>query len=329
MDKVIETVDLTRRFGELIAVDKLNISIDHGEIFGLLGPNGAGKTTTISMLCTILKPTSGTAKVSGFDIVKQANQVRRSIGIVFQDPSVDDRLTGRENLFMHADLYGVPSSEKKGRIDNVLKLVELEDRADDILRTYSGGMRRRLEIARGLIHYPKVLFLDEPTIGLDPQTRDHIWMYLKELKETHDITMVLTTHYMEEADRLCDRVAIIDYGKIVALGTPYKLKKTLQGDVITITTGDAEKLSSILAEKLGIQKTRILDDKLELIVQDGEALLPKVVETAAENKMNIKAIALREPSLEDVFLHYTGRAIRVEGSNERRGEAAIRRRTIK
>jgi ABC-2 type transport system ATP-binding protein len=329
LDKVIETVDLTRRFSELIAVDKLNISVDHGEIFGLLGPNGAGKTTTISMLCTILKPTSGTAKVSGFDIVKQANLVRRSIGIVFQDPSVDDRLTGRENLFMHADLYGVPSSEKKARIDNVLKLVELEDRADDILRTYSGGMRRRLEIARGLIHYPKVLFLDEPTIGLDPQTRDHIWTYLKELKETHDITMVLTTHYMEEADRLCERVAIIDYGKIVALDTPYKLKKTLQGDVITITTGDAEKLSSILAEKLGIQKTRILGDKLELVVQDGEALLPKVVETAAENKMNVKAIALREPSLEDVFLHYTGRAIRAEGSNERRGEAAIRRRAIK
>lgn len=329
MDKVIETVDLTRRFSELIAVDKLNISVDHGEIFGLLGPNGAGKTTTISMLCTILKPTSGTAKVSGFDIVKQANLVRRSIGIVFQDPSVDDRLTGRENLFMHADLYGVPSSEKKARIDNVLKLVELEDRADDILRTYSGGMRRRLEIARGLIHYPKVLFLDEPTIGLDPQTRDHIWTYLKQLKETHDITMVLTTHYMEEADRLCERVAIIDYGKIVALDTPYKLKKTLQGDVITITTGDTEKLSSILAEKLGIQKTRILGDKLELVVQDGEALLPKVVETAAENKMNVKAIALREPSLEDVFLHYTGRAIRAEGSNERRGEAAIRRRAIK
>jgi ABC-2 type transport system ATP-binding protein len=329
MVNVIETVDLTRRFGELTAVDKLNIAVDHGEIFGLLGPNGAGKTTTISMLCTILRPTSGTAKVSGFDIVKEANQVRRSIGIVFQDPSVDDRLTGRENLFMHANLYGVPSSKQKTRIDSVLKLVELEDRADDILRTYSSGMRRRLEIARGLIHYPKVLFLDEPTIGLDPQTRGHIWTYIKELREIHDMTIVLTTHYMEEADRLSDRVAIIDYGKIVALDTPNKLKKALQGDVITVSTKDAEKLSSILAEKLDIQKTRIIDGKLELIVQNGESLLPKVVETAAENKMSVEAVVLRQPSLEDVFLHYTGRAIRVEGSNERRGEAAIRRRAVR
>jgi ABC-2 type transport system ATP-binding protein len=329
MAKVIETTNLTRRFGELVAVDKLNISVDNGEIFGLLGPNGAGKTTTISMLCTILKPSSGTAKINGFDIVKQANQVRKSIGIVFQDPSVDDRLTGRENLFMHANLYSVPSSEQKARIDSVLKLVELEDRADDILRTYSSGMRRRLEIARGLIHYPKVLFLDEPTIGLDPQTRDHIWTYIKELKETHDITIVLTTHYMEEADRLSDRVAIIDYGKIVALDTPAKLKRALQGDVITISTKDAEKLSSVLAEKLEIHQTHVIGNKLELRVQDGEAMLPKVVTTAAENNMNVEAVVLREPSLEDVFLHYTGRAIRAEEGNERRGEAAIRRRAIR
>jgi ABC-2 type transport system ATP-binding protein len=329
MAKVIETFDLTRQFGQLTAVDKLNITVDHREIFGLLGPNGAGKTTTISMLCTILKPTSGTGKINGYDITKQANQVRKSIGIVFQDPSVDDRLTGRENLFMHANLYGVPSSKQKPRIDKVLKLVELEQRADDILRTYSSGMRRRLEIARGLIHYPKVLFLDEPTIGLDPQTRDHIWKYIKELKETHDITVVLTTHYMEEADRLSDCVAIIDYGKIVALDTPTKLKKTLQGDVITITTKDAQKLSKALAEKLEIKKTRIVGSNLELTVQDGGALLPKVVETAAENKMHVEAVVLHQPSLEDVFLHYTGRAIRDEGSNERRGKAAIRRRVIR
>lgn len=329
MTDVIQTIDLTRRFGALTAVDRLNISVDHGEIFGLLGPNGAGKTTTISMLCTILRPTSGTAKVNGFDITKQANQVRKSIGIVFQDPSVDDRLTGRENLFLHANLYDVPTSEQKTRIDNVLKLVELEDRADDILRTYSGGMRRRLEIARGLIHYPKVLFLDEPTLGLDPQTRDHIWTYIKELKETHDITIVLTTHYMEEADRLSDRVAIIDYGKIVASDTPAQLKKTLQGDVITITTKNPEKLSKLLTEKLNVQKTRVIGDKLELTVHDGSELLPRVVETAEENKMKVEAVVLREPSLEDVFLHYTGRAIRPEESNERHGEAAIRRRSIR
>jgi ABC-2 type transport system ATP-binding protein len=329
MPKVIETLDLTRRFGQLIAVDKLNISVDHREIFGLLGPNGAGKTTTISMLCTILKPTSGTAKVNDFDIVRQANQVRRSIGIVFQDPSVDDRLTGRENLFMHANLYGVTPSEQRSRIENVLRLVELQDRADDILRTYSSGMRRRLEIARGLIHYPKVLFLDEPTIGLDPQTRDHIWTYIKELKETQDITIVLTTHYMEEADRLSDRVAIIDYGKIVVLDTPTRLKKALQCDIITVTTKSAEKLSTILAEKLEIQKTHVMGDKLELRVDDGEKLLPKVVETAAKNNMNVEAVVMREPSLEDVFLHYTGRAIRPEEGNERGGESAIRRRAVR
>jgi ABC-2 type transport system ATP-binding protein len=329
MAKVIETVDLTRKFGELTAVDRLNFAVEHGEIFGLLGPNGAGKTTTISMLCTILRPTSGTARIGGYDITRQANQVRRLIGIVFQDPSVDDRLTGRENLFMHANLYGVPASDQKGRIDKVLKLVELEDRADDILRTYSSGMRRRLEIARGLIHYPKVLFLDEPTIGLDPQTRSHMWTYIKELKETHDITVVLTTHYMEEADRLSDRVAIVDYGKVVALDTPSQLKKALQGDVITVTTKDAEKLCTVLSEKLKLERLRIVDGRLELTVQDGETMLPKVVETAAENRMHVEAVVLHQPSLEDVFLHYTGRAIREEGSNELRGEAARRRRTVR
>jgi ABC-2 type transport system ATP-binding protein len=197
LNNAIETSALTRQFNGLVAVDSLNIAVEQGEVFGLLGPNGAGKTTTISMLCTILKPTSGTALVNGFDIVKQATHVRKSIGIVFQDPSIDDRLTGRENLYMHANLYGVPPSEQKTRIDRVLKLVELEDRADDLMRTYSGGMRRRLEIARGLIHYPKVLFLDEPTIGLDPQTREHIWSYIEELRKAHEITMILTTHYME------------------------------------------------------------------------------------------------------------------------------------
>src|SRR4030065_1889604 len=189
MPNVIETSKLTKSFNSLTAVDKLDIAVESGEIFGLLGPNGAGKPTTISMLCTILKPTSGTAIVNGFDIVREANKVRKSIGIVFQEPSVDDRLTARENLYMHANLYGVPASEQKERINHVLKLVELEDRADDLLRTYSGGMRRRLELGRGLRHFPERLFLDEPTIGLDPQTREHIWTYVRELRKTHDITV--------------------------------------------------------------------------------------------------------------------------------------------
>jgi ABC-2 type transport system ATP-binding protein len=329
MSNTIETFDLTKQFNGLVAVDKLNITVEKGEVFGLLGPNGAGKTTTISMLCTILNPTSGTAKVNGYDIVKQANMVRKSIGIVFQDPSIDDRLTGRENLYMHADLYGVPPSEQKARVDEVLKLVELEARADDILRTYSSGMRRRLEIARGLIHSPKVLFLDEPTIGLDPQTREHIWTYILEMKRARDVTIILTTHYMEEADKLSDRVGIIDYGKIVALDTPVELKEALEGDVITIKTQDVQKLSETLAKDMNLQNARIMDETLELTAPKGEALLPKIVDTASRNNIIVDAVSVREPSLEDVFLHYTGREIRAEGSSELHGVAAIRRRAIK
>jgi len=329
LENAIETTELTRRFNGLIAVDRLNISVESGEIFGLLGPNGAGKTTTISMLCTILKPTSGRATVNGFDVVKQGPQVRKSIGIVFQEPSIDDRLTGRENLYMHANLYGVPPAEQKSRIDRVLKLVELENRADDLMRTYSGGMRRRLEIARGLIHHPKVLFLDEPTIGLDPQTREHIWSYIEELKKTSEISMVLTTHYMDEADRLSDRIAIMDYGKIVASNTPARLKETLEGDVITVKTKEAAKLSSIVAETTGVLKSNVSGDTLELTVRGGEAVLPRIVEAAAKNGIFVESVSLREPNLADVFLHYTGREIRSEGSDELHGIAAIRRRSIR
>lgn len=329
MTQVIETFKLTRMFNGLTAVDHLDISVEAGEIFGLLGPNGAGKTTTISMLCTILKPTSGTAKVNGFDIVKEAMQVRRSIGIVFQDPSIDDRMTGRENLFMHANLYGVPPSEQKSRIDRVLKLVELEDRADDLMRTYSGGMRRRLELARGLIHYPKVLFLDEPTIGLDPQTRDHIWTYIRELKEAHDITIVLTTHYMDEADKLCNRIAIMDHGRIIALNTPAKLKETLEGDKVIIKANDLEMLSSIVTEKLGLQNAHIINGAIEVTVKNGKSMLPRIVEVATQNNIFVESITLSEPNLEDVFLHYTGRTIRADSTKERHGFLAIARRRIK
>jgi len=316
-------------FNGLTAVDHLDISVEAGEIFGLLGPNGAGKTTTISMLCTILKPTSGTAKVNGFDIVKEAMQVRRSIGIVFQDPSIDDRMTGRENLFMHANLYGVPPSEQKSRIDRVLKLVELEDRADDLMRTYSGGMRRRLELARGLIHYPKVLFLDEPTIGLDPQTRDHIWTYIRELKEAHDITIVLTTHYMDEADKLCNRIAIMDHGKIIALNTPAKLKETLEGDKVIIKAKELDMLSSLITEKLRLQNAHIINGAMEVTIKNGKSILPRIVEVATQNNIFVESITLSEPNLDDVFLHYTGRTIRTDSNRERHGFLAIARRRIK
>jgi len=329
MTKIIETFKLTRSFNGLTAVDNLDISVESGEIFGLLGPNGAGKTTTISMLCTILKPSSGTAKVNGFDIVKEAMQVRKSIGIVFQDPSIDDRMTGRENLSMHANLYGVPPSEQKSRIESVLKLVELEDRANDLMRTYSGGMRRRLELARGLIHYPKLLFLDEPTLGLDPQTRDHVWKYIRELKEAHDITVVLTTHYMDEADRLSDRIAIMDYGKIIALDTPSELKETLEGDVIIIKTNTPDTLVSMVTEKMGLQNARIVNGNVEVTLKNGKGMLPRIVDLATQNKIFVESISLREPNLEDVFLHYTGRTIRADNSREPHGMSAIARRRIR
>jgi ABC-2 type transport system ATP-binding protein len=329
MDHIIETRDLTRRFGALAAVVRLNIEVEHGEVFGLLGPNGAGKTTTISMLCTILKPTSGTATVNGFDIVKQPGQVRKSIGIVFQEPSVDDRLTGRENMAMHANLYGVPSDVARKRIKTLLKLVELDKRADNLLRTYSGGMRRRLEIARGLIHYPRVLFLDEPTIGLDPQTREHIWTYIKELSKEEDITIILTTHYMEEADKLCDRIAIIDYGKIVALDTPDRLKESLGEETIAIKTSEAERLSQQLEKTELVSKAATSQNELIVHVKNGHETLPRIVETAANAGIRVNSISLHEPDLGDVFLHYTGRAIREEEGKEYHGVAAARRRAVR
>jgi len=328
MPYAIQTHQLTKAYGNLKAVDSLNIAVEGGEIFGLLGPNGAGKTTTVSMLCTILKPTSGTATINGFDLVREAGKVRKSIGIVFQDPSVDDRLTGRENLAMHANLFGVPTSEQRDRINRILKLVELEDRADDLMRTYSGGMRRRLELGRGLLHYPKVLFLDEPTVGLDPQTRDHIWKYIKELKEAHDITVVLTTHYMDEADRLSDRIAIMDHGKIEVLDTPSKLKETLEGDVIVVRANNIEALSELVSKWLGFTKNCIVDGALEVTVPNGKAAMPRIMEIASQNNIYVESLLCREPNLEDVFLHYTGRSIRSDNTKELHGFAAAQRRAI-
>jgi ABC-2 type transport system ATP-binding protein len=326
----IEVKDLTKMFGRLTAVDHLNFTVESGEVFGLLGPNGAGKTTTLSMLCTILKPSSGTAIVNGFEITKQPSEVRKSIGIVFQDPSIDDRLTGRENLEMHANLYGVASGEAEKRIEDVLKLVELEDRADFLMRTYSGGMRRRLEIARGLIHYPKVLFLDEPTIGLDPQTREHIWSYISKLSKREEITMILTTHYMEEADKLCEKVAIVDYGKIVTLDEPKRLKEQLEGDIISVKVAAVKELSEKLKELESVKDLKEHEGELTLVVRNGAAVMPRVVEVAARLGIRIESMSIHEPTLEDVFLHHTGREIRDENSDEHRGLAVeVRRRRIR
>jgi ABC-2 type transport system ATP-binding protein len=321
--KAIETTRLTRKFNDMTAVDDVNLTVDQGEIFGLLGPNGAGKSTFISMLCTILKPTSGTATVEGYDILSQASDVRRSIGIVFQDPSIDDKLTGMENMKLHADLYDVPRDVMQSRIDEVLKLVELEDRASNFVNTYSGGMRRRLEIARSLIHYPKVLFLDEPTVGLDPQSRDHIWNYIKDLKERENITIILTTHYMEEADNLCDRIAIIDKSKIIALDTPKNLKSKLSGETIVIESSDNKLLSEKLAEGKLVDDIMITDKELILTVTNAHTALARIVELAVSLGVYVDNITIKEPDLNAVFMYYTGREIREGGgSKELSGMAA-------
>ena len=324
--KAIETTGLTRRFKDMTAVDDVNVIVDQGEIFGLLGPNGAGKSTFISMLCTILKPTSGTAKVEGYDIVTNASDVRRSIGIVFQDPSIDDKLTGMENMELHADLYDVPHDVVQSRIDEVLKLVELEDRASHFVNTYSGGMRRRLEIARSLIHYPKVLFLDEPTVGLDPQSRDHIWNYIKDLKERENITIILTTHYMEEADKLCDRIAIIDKSKIIALDTPQNLKSKLSGETIVIESSDNKLLSENLEEGKLADNIMVTEKELILTVVNAHTALARVVELAVSIGVHIENITIKEPDLNAVFMYYTGRQIREGGGREELSGMAARLR---
>ncbi|MDD1678966.1 MAG: ATP-binding cassette domain-containing protein [Methanomicrobiales archaeon] len=306
---IIETRNLTKRFNSLTAVDNLSLQIEEGEIFGLLGPNGAGKTTTLMMLTTLIPPTSGTAIINGFDIVKAPDQVRKSIGIVFQDPSSDETLTGYENLKLHGLLYDMDNELREQRIQEVLTLVELTERQHDAVKKYSGGMRRRLELARGLMHHPKILFLDEPTLGLDPQTRGHIWVYVRKLAVEEHITIIITTHYMDEADRLCDRLAIVDQGKIVALGPPEKLKKDLGGDIIRLRgkNGQFEELRGLDF----VKAVRSREGDVYITVKDASIHLQEVLNRVGK----VDSVEVRPLTLEDVFLHYTGRAIR-DGSPE-------------
>jgi ABC-2 type transport system ATP-binding protein len=301
---VIETSGLTKKFGQLVAVDGINLSVREGEVFGLLGPNGAGKTTTLSMLATLLKPTGGTGRVNKHDIVTESDAVRRSIGIVFQEPSSDDILTGRENLYLHALMFGVESNVRQQRIGEVLKLVDLEDRANSQVKTYSGGMRRRLELARGLMHRPKILFLDEPTLGLDPQTREHIWEYIRRLADQERVTVILTTHYMDEAEHLCNRVAIIDDGKIVALDTPERLKQIVGGDIVRLRIKNP-KLSSV-KDLPYVAKVEQKDGFVLLTVKDSSAHLQEILSLVGD----AESVELRTPTLNDVFLNYTGHEIR-------------------
>jgi ABC-2 type transport system ATP-binding protein len=272
-----------------------------------LGPNGAGKSTTISMLCTLLTPTAGTASVAGINVMQDPAAVRQRIGLVFQDPSLDDQLTGRENLEFHAFIYGVPGAERRQRIDEMLELLQLSDRASSQVKTYSGGMKRRLEIARGMLHQPQILFLDEPTLGLDPQTRKSIWTHLNELRSKKGVTIFMTTHYMDEAE-YCDRIAIIDLGRIVALGTPDELKAKVGGDVVTITSSQPEEAAREIEKTLGVVPTRD-NGALRMEVSDGKKFVPRLVR---ELTVPVDTVTLRRPSLDDVFLKLTGRAIREE-----------------
>ena len=306
-DAVIQATGLVKRYGEVAAVRGIDLEVRAGEIFGFLGPIGAGKSTTISILCTLLKPTAGTARVAGIDVVHDPARVRQRIGLVFQDPSLDDQLTGRENLEFHAFIYSVPSSERRRRIDEMLALLQLTDRAGSQVKTYSGGMKRRLEIARGMLHQPQILFLDEPTLGLDPQTRQTIWTHVNELRESKGVTIFMTTHYMDEAE-YCDRIAVIDKGKIVALGTPDELKSMVGGDVVTITSSQPDAAAREINEILGVTPSRD-DGTLRIEVPDGQAFVPRLVR---ELKAPVDTVSMRRPSLDDVFLKLTGRAIRDE-----------------
>jgi len=308
----IETFALTKRYGKILALDSLDLKIEPGEVFGLLGPNGAGKTTTISMLCTVNSPTSGTALVNGFDIRRQAGKVRRSIGIVFQDPSIDDRLTGRENMMLHATLYDIGTVLARKKIIELLGLVGLQDRADSPMKTYSGGMRRRLELARGLLHSPRVLFLDEPTLGLDPQTRQHLWSHIEELARQSNITVILTTHYMEEAERLCSRVGIIDSGRIKVVDTPANLIGALEGDVVTIITSRPADFLERVKELSFTRNAEVIDSTVRLHLSDAEKKVPVIVELASAAGIVLKSVSIHKPTLNDVFLYYTGKDIRSE-----------------
>jgi ABC-2 type transport system ATP-binding protein len=320
---IIETEDLTKEYDGLTAVNKLRLKVEEGEIFGLLGPNGAGKSTTLLMLTTLVRPSSGTGKVNGFDIVSQPDHVRKSIGIVFQDPSSDDTLTGYENLKLHGMLYNMPKDLREKRIKEVLKLVDLTDRKDDLVKQYSGGMRRRLELGRGLMHHPKIVFLDEPTLGLDPQSRENIWQYVEKLSKEEKISVIITTHYMDEADKLCDRLAIIDRGAIVAMDSPENLKKIIGGDVINIKI-KAPNLAEI--KKLDfIKKITEREGFVSLAVINANEHLAQILKMIG----NVESVELRSPTLNDVFLHYTGKEIREESAEGGWAERVVNYKTKK
>jgi ABC-2 type transport system ATP-binding protein len=310
---IVKVEKLSKTFGKLKAVDNISFEIKEGEIFGLLGPNGAGKTTTINMLTTLLKPTSGEAKVCGYDIIKQANEVRRNVGVVPQEYTADEDMTGRNNILLCADLYGIPRSDSKPHSEELLKLVELQDAANKKVSTYSGGMRRRLELACGLINYPRLLFLDEPTLGLDVQTRTAVWKYIKTLKEEYRMTLLMTTHYLEEADSLCDRIAIIDHGHIIKIGSPEELKQSIGGDVIVVGVKEVEPdISSDIAQIKLVKEVKKNNNTYRIKTELGEEASPQITDLIKSKGLHVTRVSLTKPTLDEAYLEFTGRSLREE-----------------
>jgi ABC-2 type transport system ATP-binding protein len=316
--KAIKVKNLTKTFGHLVAVDHISFEVEEGEIFGFLGSNGAGKTTTMMMLATALNPTSGTATVCGYDIVAERNKIRKSIGILFEELSLDINLTGRENLDFHARIYQLDKKSREERVSRALELVGLRSKQNILVKYYSGGMQRRLEIARGMLNYPKVLFLDEPTLGLDVQTRRLLWDYAKRLNGESGTTILLSTHYVEEADYLCNRVAILEQGKIVVMATPQVLKDSLGGSLLSVklSHGSTSDMAKLLREVSWVKRINQRDSWLELSIGSEGAKIPEIVRLAEGHGFAVSSISQYKPSLEDVFLHYVGKKLKDEKSEQ-------------
>jgi len=328
-DAIVDVENLTKVFnGTLKAVDGVSFQIREGEIFGFLGPNGAGKSTTINMLTTLIPKTSGKAEVCGFDVTKHANAVRRNVGVVPQDYTADEDMTGHQNILLCADLYGIPRSNSKTHAEELLKLVELQDAKDRKVSTYSGGMRRRLELACGLINYPRLLFLDEPTLGLDVQTRTAVWQYIRTLKEEYGMTLFVTTHYLEEADSLCDRIAIIDHGHIVKIGTPSQLKESVGGDVIVVGVKEAQPdITSDIASVATVRGVKKQDTDYRIKTENGEEAAPRIMDMIRSKGLHVTKISLSRPTLDEAYLELTGRTLREEETN--RWAMMSQRRTMR